>query len=424
MELRRRDFLAVSGVSLGALLLAACGGNATGSGATTAAAGGQLGILTPEFEGTSGKQALEQGVLSGFGDDWSFKVDYTAWDRLNEKLSAAVAGGIVSDLIMTGAGWVEPFAQKGVLAELPESLAEGKSLNENLLKVCRYDGTLYALPYFVDGRLLPYHKPMFEAAGIGEADLPTNLEDFRAMLKEVKPDGGVGIDLFSTNIRQTWCHFLGAFGGTLFNEDGTEVTFTDGSGVAALQYMLDLIADGTASFEVQAAEGQPRPWQQQQAAVDLLNSSAWPDFQQQSPDLVTEDQMGMMLLPSADGGDPVMFQGGTLLTMSARSEHQEAVQELMEYMLEPANLLTAVEESGKVPSRSDIEDPIVTENRMAQFVIDNFQYATAFEGGSPAWMEIRGKVAPEIEAAVVGQKTAQQAVDALAAAAQDAISRI
>jgi len=132
----------------------------------------------------------------------------------------------------------------------------------------------------------------------------------------------------------------------------------------------------------------------------------------------------MMVLPSADGGDPVMFQGGTLLSVSARSQDTDLVQEVMEFLLEPENLLTAVAESGKVPARSDLDDAIVTDNRMAQFIIENFQYATAFEGGSPAWMELRGLVIPELEAAVVGQKTAQQAVDALAAAAQDAIGRV
>ncbi|WP_154792976.1 extracellular solute-binding protein [Occultella kanbiaonis] len=426
MTLRRRDFLAASGVSISALALAACSGGGSGGGGNGGGGGGgEISILTPEFAGTTGKAAFEGGILDGFfeGSDFTYKVDYTDWTKLNEKLSTSVAGGLVADMIMPGAGWVEPFAHKGVLTELPESLLDGLPVNENLLAQCRYEGTLHALPFFVDGRICIYNRAMFDAAGI--ADIPTNLDDLREALKEVTPDGGVGIDLFSSNIRQTWSHLLGCFGGRLFNDDGTEVTFTDGTGVAALQYMLDLVADGTANFDVKGAEGQPRPWQQGQAAVDLLNSSLWPSFTEQSPDLVTEDAMGMFLLPSAEtGGDPVMWTGGTLLTMSSRSANPEKVQELMSYMLEAGPLLTAVTESGKVPARTDIDDPVVTDNLMAQYTIDNFDYATAFEGGSPAWMEIRGLVAPELEAAVTGQKTAQQAIDALAAASQDALSRV
>jgi len=423
MEFRRREFITASGLSLSTVVLAAaCGGGGSGGGGG-GGRGTALSVLTPEFAGTTGAEAFEGNILDHF-DGASFSVDYTAWDRLNEKLSAAVAGGVVADLVMVGAGWVEPFGHKGVLGAIPDSLGEGKSIDDNLFATCRYDGELYALPYFVDGRILPYHKPMLDAAGISEDALPTTLEDFREMLKEVRPDGGVAIDLFSTNLRQAWAHLIGAFGGTMFSEDGMEPTFADGPGVDALQYILDLVADGSASYEVQAAEGQPTPWQQQKAAFDLINSSSWPNYLEQTPELVAEENMGMMVLPSADGGDPVMFQGGTLLSVSARSQDTDLVQEVMEFLLEPENLLTAVAESGKVPARSDLDDAIVTDNRMAQFIIENFQYATAFEGGSPAWMELRGLVIPELEAAVVGQKTAQQAVDALAAAAQDAIGRV
>lgn len=423
MEFRRREFLTASGLSLSTLMLAAACDGGSGGGGGGGGGDSELSVLTPEFSGTTGAEAFEGNILSNF-EGASFSVDYTAWDRLNEKLSAAVAGGVMADLAMVGAGWVEPFGHKGVLGELPEDLGQGKSIDDNLFATCGYDGQLYALPYLVDGRILPYHKPMLEAAGVGEDDLPTNLEDFREMLKEVRLEGGVSIDLFSGNLRQVWAQLIGAFGGTMFSEDGMQATFTEGPGVDALQYILDLVADGSASYEVQAAEGQPTPWQQQKAAFDLINSSSWPNYLEQTPDLVSEENMGMMVLPSADGGDPVMFQGGTLLTVSARTQDTELVQEVMEFLLEPESLLTAVASSGKVPARSDLDDPVITENRMAQFIIDNFAYATAFEGGSPAWMEIRGLVIPELEAAVVGQKTAQQAVDALAAAAQDAISRL
>lgn len=423
MKLNRRNFLTAAGIGVGGLLMGACGSGGGGGNGGGGGGNGRLSILTPEFAGTEGKEAFEGNILSGFPDT-QFAVDYTDWDRLNEKLSAAVAGGVVSDLIMVGAGWVEPFAHKGVLTELPSTIGDGKSINENLFKVAQYDGATFALPYFVDGRILMYHREMFEDAGVDESSLPTNLEDFRELLKVVQPDGGVGFDMFTQNLRQVWAHLVGAFGGTMFSEDGLSVAFTDGSGVDALQYMLDLVADGTVNYDVQGAEGQPRPWQQKVAAIDLQNSSAWPNLTEQTPDLVTEESMGMMLLPSADGGDPVMFQGGTLLTASARSQNPELVQELIEFLLEPENMLTAVEMVGKVPSRDDLDDPIVNDNLMAAYIVDNFEYATVYEGGSPAWMEVRGQVAAEIEAAVVGQKTAAQAVDALAAVANDALTRV
>ena len=62
--------------------------------------------LLPEFE----KQ--NPGV--------TVNVDYTDYGSLNEKLTTSIASGLVPDVMMMGVGWIEGFADKGVLADLGE----------------------------------------------------------------------------------------------------------------------------------------------------------------------------------------------------------------------------------------------------------------------------------------------------------------
>lgn len=438
--LSRRGFGTLAGAAIATGALAACSGNSTGTappgsepsraGASSAGStapagkGGTLEILTPEFAGTRGEQAFEESMLGPFKRTANFDVgvDYTGWGQLPEKLASAVAGGMLADLVMMGVGWVEPFAARGVLSEIDESLLEGIPLNENLLATGRYDGKLYGVPYLVDGRFLTYHKDMFEAAGIRE--IPDNLEDFREMLKEVVPAGGVAIDLFGGNIRQTWVHLVSCYGGRLFSADGMNVAFDDGTGLAALEFMLGLVADGTANPEVRPAEGQPRPYQQRIAAMELLNSSVWNLFKEESPDLIAEEALGMTNVPRSGGGDPVMFMGGTLLTVSARTEHRDPVNELISALMDPEAQMAAFEESAKPPAREDVSNDVLSENRLAKYTVDNYQYATSFEGGTPAWMEIRNQLGPEIEAAVMKQKSPQEAIDEMARISREAISLI
>lgn len=431
MELSRRHFTGLAAMSLTGVALSACGSDGQGTSPTTggsstaggsSGAGGTISILTPEFPGTTGAEALEQGILDTYfeGSNYNYTVDYTAWNRLNEKLSTGVAGGIVSDIIMPGVGWVEPFADKGVLGEVPESILDGIPVHENLLQALRWDGKLYGLPYFVDGRIFIYNKQTFESAGITAP--PASLEDMREALKALQTSSGPSIDLFSFGARQAWVQLVGAYDGKLFGDDGS-VSFNDGSGLAALEYMRNLVDDGTASFEVVAADGQPRPWQTGEVAVDLLNSSIWPSIQEQTPELVTEDAMGMFVMPRAGGGDPVMFLGGTLLTVSRQTEHPETAHEVIRHFLSKESLIAAVEETGRVPARTDLESEVIDNNRMARFTIDNFEYATISEGGGPAWMDIRGQLDPEIEAVVTKQKTPQEAIDAMTKMAEDAVAR-
>src|SRR5699024_6611711 len=129
----------------------ACG-SGSGAGGGGEESGGELSILTPIFEDAEGKKTLEETIAGSFDEDITLTVDYTPWDKLNEKLSTSIAGGMSTDIFMSGVGWIPPFAHKGVFKALDESILEGLDIHEKLLDMCRYDGALHALPYQMDGR--------------------------------------------------------------------------------------------------------------------------------------------------------------------------------------------------------------------------------------------------------------------------------
>ena len=423
MTLSRRNLLAFSGAAAVLGGAAACGSSGGGSGSSDES-GGELSILTPIFEDAEGKKTLEETIAGSFDKDVTLKVDYTPWDKLNEKLSTSIAGGMSTDIFMSGVGWVPPFAHKGVFKQLDESILEGLDIHEKLLDMCRYEGALHALPYQMDGRMVIGNTKMMEERGITE--IPTTLEDFREMLKEAQGGSAEApLDLFSNNIRQTWVHLVSCFGGSLFTEDGSAVAFDDGTGEAALQYMLDLIADGSTSFDLRAAEGQPRPWQQERVIFELAGSGIWPDLYEQTPEMVTEDAMQIALLPGAEGNDPVMFLGGTLVSIGERGKEPELAQEFVKNLYTPDNLIAAAIHGGRVPAVNTLpEDPTLAENRFISFVSDNLDYAGGAEGGSPAWMELRGALNPEIESAMTSAQSPADTIARLKQTADEAISRL
>lgn len=398
----------------------ACGGGGGGG----SASGSELSILTPIFEDAEGKETLEGAIAGSFEEDIALTVDYTPWDKLNEKLSTSIAGGMSTDIFMSGVGWVPPFSHKGVFTGLDESILEGLDIHEKLLEMCTYDGALHALPYQMDGRMIIGNKSLMEERGISE--IPTSLEELREMLKEAQGgDIEAPLDLYSNNIRQTWVHLVSCFGGSLFTEDGSTVAFDDGSGEAALQYMIDLIADGSTSFDLRFAEGQPRPWQQERVIFELAGSGIWPDLYEQTGDMVTEDAMEIALLPGGEGNDPVMFLGGTLVSIGERARDPELAERFVKNLYTPENLVAAAVHGGRVPAVNTLpEDPVLAENRFISFVSENLDYAGGAEGGSPAWMELRGALNPELEAAVTGGQSPAETIARLKQTADDAISRL
>lgn len=260
--LSRRSMLSVTGAAGIGLTATACGsseGGSTADGPVDLAAdaadlSGEITLLTPDFVGDA-RPKLDDMIehFTSQNPDVTVKVDQVAWDKLNEKLSTSIAGGLVADVIMSGVGWTPPFAHKQIFAELPADYVDGLGLDEALLGSCRYQDKYFSLPIGMDLRFVVYNKEMFEAKGITEA--PTTMDELAQVGEELTGDGVVGFDLLTKNIRQGWIHMLYAFGGTLFTEDGMASAMHEEPGAQATQWILDQMDKGSIDYNLQAAEG-------------------------------------------------------------------------------------------------------------------------------------------------------------------------
>lgn len=429
-----------------ALLLSACTGDggATASATATTSNGGasatatatasnpvagELRLLTPIFEGADGKAVLEDELLPKFYEkypDVSVSVDYTSYKKLNEKLTTALASGLVPDVMMMGVGWVEPFAARGALGPLEVDESSLSGYAEEVLKAGRWEGELYALPVMLDTRIGIYRKDMFKEAGIDGP--PTSWKEIAEVaVKLTERDGSgkltrAGIDVLSLDPRQMWEVLLWSNGGDLFNEDGSEVRFNSPEGVEALQFVTDLIRVQQVEdigFSEQGAD--PLPIINDRAAMMIGHNNVWTTALKQRPELIEKDLLGAFLIEESE---PAMFYGGTLATMSSSSKYPAAAQALVEFLASEDAALAASEQRGNVPALTKLLDTeYVKNNGFVQFAMQNLENGHP-EGGNAAWLEIRSGFKAAIEAALLGQKSPQQALDDLAADAKAAMARL
>ncbi|WP_405826317.1 ABC transporter substrate-binding protein [Streptomyces sp. NBC_00838] len=422
MELNRRSVLAAIGAGTAAAALAGCGGGSTATDSADGPAEGEITLLTPIYEGANGKTLLEQEILGGFRKkhpDVKVNVDYTTYAQLNEKITTGLAGGLLPDVIMMGVGWIPPFAAKKAIAELPEALATAYDYEKRVLEPSRYDGRLYALPVVLDTRIVVYRKDHFAEAGIKKT--PANWAELRAVAKQLTKDDRLGFDPFSIDLRQCWETFLFANGGRLFSEDGKKVLFTEAGGVEALQFFKDLIKDGSADYAKKTDAGAPSNVQTGRASMMMSTSALWVQAKEQNPELIEGDKLGAFVLANRR---PAMLQGGTLVTQSARSKHPAAARALVEYLATPDAILGAAKQRGSVPGLRDLnESGYVKENQFVDLSLRNLEHAVS-EGGTAAWMEIREKIKPTLEPAIVGGQSAKDAIAELGRLAEAAIGRM
>lgn len=434
MQISRRSVLAASAAAATGLGAAACGAGGAMDPeepvdleVDDASLSGAISLLTPDFVGDA-RAPLDEEIIAPFTERTgvSVSVDQVDWNKLNEKISTGIAGGIIADLIMTGVGWTQPFAEKGIFAEIPADFIESLGFDESVLVSTRFEGKYYSLPQALDLRFLGYHPEAFDAKGIEEP--PATMDELAELALELTGDGMVGLDYLSGSAgsaRQAFVFLLYAFGGRMFSEDGMAPMLHEEPGRLALQWMLDRMAEGSINYDLRAAEGQPSPFQQKKAAMSLVATGNWVTWSQMSPELCEDGAVGLFLMPPGAGGDPVMFQGGTFISISSLSKNKDAAGAFMKHMLDPEYLGIGNSAMGKVPPTPDIPpDEAIESNSLTQFGLENLPYAGATEGGSAAYMEVRTNLDGIVESCLTGKSSVPETLEDMKALCDGAISRI
>jgi len=416
-----RRYTALGTAAVLALALSACSAEDGSAGADSDAVSGDITLLTPIYEGAAGQRLLEDELLPQFYEqypDVTVTVDYTNFARLNEKLTTGVVSGLVPDVMMMGVGWVEAFADKGVLANLSESgisVADlEKSTTPEIVQAGVWEGDVYGVPIMLDARFGVARMDLLREAGYDAP--PSTWAELVEMAEAltVRSENGAleraGFDVLSLDARQMYETMLFSSGGSLFNDDNTAPAFNSDEGVEALESVVDLIH--TSKVEdtgYSSTKETVNPLINGRAAMGIAHNNLWTQTLEAAPELLPE--LEPFLIP---GDAPGMFVGGTLATMSKGSEHPEAAQALLEFLASPGPALAANEQRGNIPALTELLDSEYAQgNRLVQFSMENLDVAKR-EGGPSEWLGLRGEIAPAIESALLAQKTPKQALDDLA----------
>ena len=125
-----------------------------------------------------------------------------------------------------------------------------ETLSPSHVRLARYEGDLYGLPFTAEGSILLYNKNLFEQAGLDPDSPPTTWEELY--------DAAVAIDALGDDIYGyyfagscagcnafTYLPLIWASGGDVLNEDGTESTVAvDPTVRAALEFYKQMWDEG------------------------------------------------------------------------------------------------------------------------------------------------------------------------------------
>jgi multiple sugar transport system substrate-binding protein len=261
------------------------------------------------------------------------------------------ARAVDPDVLQLDVIWAPEFAAAGWILDLGRFRPQVDDFFPATLTANRWNGALYALPWFVDVGMLYWRTDVMDRP-------PMNLDELSDLaalgMREHKiPYGFVWQGARYEGLVTVFLEQLGAFGGAILDKDGRVVVDSDRA-VDALTFMRDSI------YIDEVIPASVLTWQEEQVRLAFQNGQAvfmrnWPyayGLLQDSSQSRVAGLFGIAPMPAATiDGSPTAALGGSVLAVNAHSGDADAAYQLIEYLLEPAQLLDRARLVGQYPPR-------------------------------------------------------------------------
>lgn len=247
-RLTRRKFLRLGGASLaGASFLGVggCGGGQQGSGSNVTLRWAMWSDTPAE---TKAWRERAQAVTKAH-PNIKVKLETTSFQNYFDKLSTEVASGTSPDIISMQQMRMPEFAARGVLRSLEDFIKSDKSFDFNdyfslIEKGLSFNGKVYALAYDLGPAILYYNKDLFNKAGVSTPPptKPMSWEKFREVAGKLTNRGAKQYGYVTAPYFDQLVPWLWSGGGGYMNSDETKCTLGSPQSIAALQFVVDLLA--------------------------------------------------------------------------------------------------------------------------------------------------------------------------------------
>jgi multiple sugar transport system substrate-binding protein len=329
------------------------------------------------------------------------------------------------DVLQLDVVWTPEFAAAGWIRDLDAFHPATSGFFPAAIRANRWNGRLYALPWFVDVGMLYWRTDLMPRA-------PANLDELEQIAARATDAHDVAYGLLWQGARYeglvtVFLEYLGAFGGSILDSSGRVVADSDAA-VAALTRMRDEI---WARHIVPAAA---LTWQEEQTRLAFQDGQAafmrnWPyayGLLNDPSGSRVAGRFAVAPMPGTARGAPTAALGGSVLAINAYSGDADTAYELMQFLLQPSQLLERARVAGEYPPIAALYDTAALRYALkidpveARRVIDR----AVARPVTPVYTEISEMLQIGIHRALTRQQTPRAALHAAAASMQELLDRI
>lgn len=414
INLRRttRSMGMVSAAAVITLTLAACGGTDTESSTSdTTEAGATADGITLEVWDYLGQgvshTAMESAVDAFEAANPGITVNRTsfAYSDLATAIVQGGVGGSVPDVAIVDVVDTQNFASLGLLQDVTDAVGERSGeYFDGPWQSTQVDGKTWGLPLNSNNLALYYNKDVFEAAG---AEVPTTWDELRSTGLELSSADNTGIAMSGVKNEQGTFQFLPF----LWQTGGDLDTFaTDGA--TALQYLKDLVDDGSMSSSVANYSQEDARTQFVNGKSAMMINGPW-ELQN-----LKDAGINYGVAPLPAGVEAATGLGGENVVTFAEGAQPEAAVAFLEFLAGSEGAKVYCDESGQLSARVDLEGQLaLSEDPDMQVFEAQLDVAHARAYGAN-YNEISAAVQEALQKVLTGAASAEDA----AATAADTIT--
>lgn len=420
----RKPFVFVSALAAGALLLSGC---ASDSGASGGDAGGEITFQTWNLKNEKFTPYFEELIATFEEENPGTTINWVdaPSEGYQDKLSADAAAGNLPDVVDMGPESAYTLASAGVLENIAASDPEAEDLYLDkaweAMTFTGLDGGTYGYPWYLNTGPSFFNTAILAGCGLDPATLPT---DYDALFAQAETLGSTCPDT-SMIARMPSIENFGEYGVEIMNEDGTEFTYNSPEGVEFVQRFIDLYADAGLTAEslnnLQTAEVDD--FKAGRLAYLPGSSYTYNDLKDTAPAVF--ETLG--IAPRITNTSPNMYIES--LVVNAASENLDLAQDFAKFVTNPENQLAFAQAAAVFPSsEGSLDEPYFTEDdgdgatavrlEAAEQVRNAVVWWPAAFSGGPDAATLREQIAQ----AVLGEKSAQDALDASVAYSNDRLA--
>lgn len=387
------------------LLLVACAAptDTTPADTDTGAATGEdaSGVTQLQLMGWTSSDAENsrlQSVVDAFNESHpEYNVTLSLVPDYDTKLQTSLAGGTPPDVFYVDSFRLLDYVEAEALMPIGEQAVEADDFYPSLRDAFTVDGTFYCPPKDFSTLGLQYNEALFDAAGIDYPTADWTWDDLRAAAEALTDaDSGTYGMVLSADFAR-WIAFLYQAGGSVTDEEFTQMTIDSPEALEAMNFYVGLVQDGYAAQPSDLDSGWPgEAFGKGLAAMAIEGNWIVPFLNDQYPDLA----YGLTELPAGPAGEATMAFT-VCYAVPAAAKSPEASFELVNYLTGPEGMKEWTDLGLAMPTRQSLREDWLAQFPDLEPFLNGADYASPWQF-RPGFQDVLDTINDALQQAMSG----------------------